>query len=70
MPDALPPAARDDLVEIWDYYTITVGNIDVADNIRDEFFAAFAELTQMPGMGHFHSDLVAKPLRFWRIRDS
>jgi plasmid stabilization system protein ParE len=46
-----------------------VGNIDIADSIRNEFFSAFADLVRYPGMGHFRGDLVANPLRFWRVRD-
>jgi plasmid stabilization system protein ParE len=65
----LAPAARDDLVEIWEYYAITIDNIDVADGIRDEFFAAFGELAKAPGMGHYRNDLVAEALRFWRVRE-
>jgi plasmid stabilization system protein ParE len=65
----LAPAARDDLVEIWDYYAVIVDNIDLADRIRDEFFSAFAELAQTPGMGHYRTDLVAEPLRFWKVHE-
>jgi antitoxin ParD1/3/4/toxin ParE1/3/4 len=65
----LAPAARVDLVEIWDYYAITIDKVDVADRIRDELFAAFGELAKTPGIGHYRNDLVAEPLRFWRVRD-
>lgn len=65
----LAPAARLDLLEIWDYYAVTVENVDLADRIRDELFAGFGELVKTPGMGHYRSDLVAEPLRFWRVRD-
>ena len=65
----LAPAARADLFEIWDYYAITADNIDLADRIRDELFAGFGQLAKTPGMGHYRSDLVAEPLRFWRVRD-
>ena len=65
----LAPAARDDLLEIWDYYALTIDNIDVADRIRDELFAAFVDLAKTPGIGHYRSDLVAEPMRFWRVRD-
>ena len=65
----LAPAARDDLVEIWDYYAITIDNVDVGDRIRDELFAAFGKLAKTPDMGHYRNDLVAEPLRFWRVRE-
>ena len=66
---SLAPLARADLHEIWDYYASEIRNIDVADRIRDELFAAFGELAIAPGKGHFRSDLAAEPLRFWRVRD-
>jgi toxin ParE1/3/4 len=65
----LAPVARADLDEIWDYYASEIQNVDVADRIRDELFAAFDERAQTPGMGHYRSALVAEPLRFWRVRD-
>jgi len=65
----LAPAACGDILEIWDYYAATIDNIDVADRIRDELFAAFAELAKTPGMGHYRNDLAAEPLRFWRVRE-
>jgi toxin ParE1/3/4 len=65
----LAPIARADLHEIWDYYASEIQNIDLADRIRDELFAAFDKLAQAPGIGHHRSDLVAEPLRFWRMRD-
>ncbi|HEV7403526.1 MAG TPA: type II toxin-antitoxin system RelE/ParE family toxin [Chthoniobacteraceae bacterium] len=64
----LAPAARDDLHEIWDYYASEIGNVDVADRLRDELFTAFAKLARTPGIGHFRSDLAAEPLRFWQVR--
>jgi toxin ParE1/3/4 len=63
------PAARADLHEIWSYYANSIQNLAAADRIRDELFAAFDALARMPGMGHYRTDLVAEPLRFWRVRD-
>ena len=63
----LAPAARDDILEIWDYYAMTIDNVDVADRIRDELFAAFRTLAKTPGIGHYRNDLAAEPLRFWRV---
>ena len=72
----LAPAARLDLLEIWDYYAVTVGEItarparpELADRIPDELFAGFRELAKTPGLGHTRSDLLAEPLRFWRMRE-
>jgi plasmid stabilization system protein ParE len=60
----LAPAARGDLSEIWEYYAITIDDVDLADRIRDELFAAFEDLARTPGMGHYRKDLVSEPLRF------
>jgi plasmid stabilization system protein ParE len=65
----LAPAACGDLVEIWDYYATIIDDINVADRIRDELFAAFGDLAKTPGMGHYRTDLAAEPLRFWRVRE-
>ena len=62
------PVARDDLLEIWDYYASELENVDLADRIRDELFAAFDRLAQSPGIGHFRRDLATEPLRFWQVR--
>jgi plasmid stabilization system protein ParE len=55
--------------EIWDYYAVSLGNVDLADRIRDELFAAFGKLARTPGIGHYRNDLVAEPLRFWRVHE-
>ncbi len=65
----LSPVACQDLTEIWDYYAMKIGNVDLADRIRNELFQAFDDLVKTPGMGHYRSDLSAEPLRFWRVRD-
>ena len=63
----IAPAARGDLEEIWDHYGVELQNPDAADRIRDELFDAMRMLAQTPGMGHFRSDLVEEPLRFWHV---
>lgn len=63
------PAGRDDLVEIWEYYALTIGDVDVADRISGELSSACEDLAKTPGMGHYRNDLVAEPLRFWRVRE-
>jgi plasmid stabilization system protein ParE len=64
----LAPVAVDDLEAAWDYYAFELENIEAADRIRDELFAAMRELAKTPGMGHFRSDLSPEPLRFWKVR--
>jgi antitoxin ParD1/3/4/toxin ParE1/3/4 len=64
----ISPAARTDLVEIWDYYAVELENPNVADRTRDEIFAAFRTLAKSPGRGHFRNDLASESLRFWLVR--
>ena len=42
--------ALSDMREIWNY--ISENSFDAADRIFDEFYAAFASLARMPGLGH------------------
>ena len=65
----LAPAAKADLIEIWSYYAAEVGDLDLADKIRDEIFAGIRTATRKPAIGHFRRDLADEPLRFWRVRN-
>jgi toxin ParE1/3/4 len=64
----LAPAAKSDLVEIWDYYATEVGDADLADRMRDEIFEGIRAVARKPDLGHFRHDLANEPLRFWRVR--
>jgi toxin ParE1/3/4 len=64
----LAPAAKSDLIEIWNYYAAEVGDLDLADKIRDEIFTGIRAAARKPGIGHFRRDLAGEPLRFWRVR--
>ena len=35
----LAPAAKSDILEIWNYYASEVGDVSLADRMRDELFA-------------------------------
>ena len=59
------PEAEIDLNEIWDF--IAEDSIDAADRVRDNIFAAIQDLAQTPNQGHRRSDLISRPLRFWRV---
>lgn len=59
----LSPQAFNDVDEIWEF--IAEDNLDAADRVRDEIFAACDKLAEMPGMGHLRKDLADEPLRFW-----
>ena len=61
----LSPAARQDLFDIWEF--IARDDFDTADRVRDELFAAMSAVSDMPEKGHFRTDLVDEPLRFWRV---
>ena len=65
----ISPAAKSDLLEIWTYYAIDVGDMELADKMRDEIFDGIRAAARKPGLGHFRRDLVNEPLRFWRIRN-
>jgi plasmid stabilization system protein ParE len=65
----LSPAAKSDLIEIWDYYATEVGDPDLADRMRDEIFDGIRAIARSPGIGHFRGDLANEPLRFWRVRN-
>jgi len=65
----LASAAKSDLVEIWSYYAIEVGDVDLADRMRDEIFDGFRAIAKNPGIGHLRRDLADEPLKFWRVRN-
>lgn len=61
----LSPAAREDVLAIWDY--IAERDLAAADRFRDRLWAAFERLAAMPGLGHRRADLTDQPVRFWRV---
>lgn len=63
----LHPEARADLDEIWEY--ISADNIDAADRVVQEIYAAIQSLVRFPSSGHPRSDLTARPIRFQTVRD-
>jgi plasmid stabilization system protein ParE len=64
----LSPAAKSDLIEIWDCYATEVGDLELADRMRDEIFDGIRAAARTPDIGHFRRDLADEPLRFWRVR--
>ena len=64
----LAPAAKGDLAMIWDYYAREVGDLGLADRMRDEIFDGIRAVARTPGIGHLRKDLSSEPLRFWRVR--
>jgi toxin ParE1/3/4 len=65
----ISPAAKSDLLEIWTYYAIEVGDVDLADRMRDEIFDGIRAAARRPELGHLRRDLVKEPLRFRRVRN-
>jgi len=61
------PEARHDLDEIWDF--IRGDNLDAADRLIAEIFAAIDALVPFPGQGHRRPDLTSRPLRFILVRE-
>jgi|SRR5271165_5089090 len=63
----LHPQAYADLDEIWEY--IAASNLDAADRVLEEFYAAIRSLVAFPHQGHNRPDLTSRPLRFQSLRD-
>jgi toxin ParE1/3/4 len=63
----LHPEAYADLDEIWEY--IAIDNLDAADRILEEIYAAIGKLVALPHQGHSRPDLTSRPLRFHTVRD-
>lgn len=64
---ALHPEAFTDIDEIWGY--IAGDNVDAADRVIADIFAALRTLVASPHIGHRRPDLTARPLRFHVVRD-
>jgi plasmid stabilization system protein ParE len=59
------PAARLDLLEIWEY--IARDNLDAADRVEREIQETVSMLARNPSLGHWRRDLTSKPVRFWPV---
>ena len=64
---AFHPEAFTDLDQLWEY--IAEHNVDAADRVVADIFAALGTLVASPHIGHRRRDLTARPLRFHRVRD-
>jgi plasmid stabilization system protein ParE len=62
----LAPAAKSDIFEIWNYYASEVGDIELADRMRDGIFSGIRAAARRPDIGHLCRDLANEPLRFWQ----
>jgi antitoxin ParD1/3/4 len=61
----LTPQAEDDLFDIWSY--IAQDNLDAANRVETEIYAACAFLASTPQVGHVRSDLTDRSVRFWTL---
>ena len=61
----LSPAARLDLLGIWEY--VARDSVEAADRVIEKLHSEMRELARQPGLGHFRRDLADEPLRFWRV---
>ena len=64
---AFHPEAFTDIDQLWEY--IAEHNIDAADRVVADIFAALRTLVASPNIGHRRPDLTARPLRFHLVRD-
>jgi toxin ParE1/3/4 len=63
---SLSPEARQDLIEIRDYYLDEAGAA-VARSVLTEITKALGFLAGTPGAGHLRSDLTDAPVKFWAV---
>ena len=57
--------ALGDLQEIWEF--VSEDSFDAADRLLEEFYRAFDQLAEMPGMGHKRQDLTNRDVLFWPV---
>ena len=54
-----------DLKEIWEH--ISKDSFDIADRVLEDFYRAFGQLADAPGIGHRRTDLTSRNIRFWPV---
>ena len=65
----LSPDARQDLVDIRDYY-LRQGSPQAARRMLIEFVEGFRSVARNPNLGHSRQDLAGnRPVLFWAVRD-
>jgi len=63
----LSPLAAQDLDDLWEF--IARDNLDAADRILEEIYAAIQRLVRLPLLGHVRADVADASHRFWPVRD-
>lgn len=61
----LSPAARQDLVEIWQY--VAEDNLSAADKLLTKLETALQRLAERPHLGHRRPDLTDQKVLFWPV---
>jgi plasmid stabilization system protein ParE len=61
----LAKRALNDLQSIWEF--VSEDSFDAADRLVEDFYRAFGELAEMPGIGHKRQDLTERDVLFWRL---
>jgi len=51
--------------EIWAF--ISQHSCDAADRVVEDFYRAFGQLADTPGLGHKRSDLTSQNVLFWPV---
>jgi toxin ParE1/3/4 len=57
--------ALGDLQEIWEF--VSEDSYTAADRLLEEFYSAFGQLAEAPGIGHKREDLTQRNLLFWAL---
>jgi plasmid stabilization system protein ParE len=57
--------ALNDLQSIWEF--VSEDSFDAADRLLEDFYRAFGELAEMPGIGHKRQDLTERDVLFRRL---
>lgn len=61
----LSKRALGDLQDIWEF--VLESSFDAADRLLEEFYRAFQQFADMPGIGHKREDLTARDVLFWKL---
>lgn len=61
----ISPAARQDLLDIWDY--VSTESPQGALNVLDKIEAAFEVVACHPEIGHKRPELTNRPVLFWSV---
>ena len=61
----LARCALRDLQDIWEF--VSEDSLDAADRLLEEFYRAFDQLAEMPGIGHKRQDLTERIVLFWPV---